>query len=133
MKYSKNFALMCENISLDASQKITLVNVFDRFHFTELPAFHPRVYFVANIRVSDIEETSTSLNAALTILDPHGEVVVDPIIIEVSIRSGISEQNIGVVFELRNFKLPEAGNYTVQIMYNTEEVAVIAFDVSREE
>lgn len=132
MKVEKNMFVLCENVLLDVSKKVTLVNIYDIIFSDTIPALHPKLTFVANLTVNDPEKDIKTIKFALNIKTPSGkELSPKPLNIESSVDGSKQRQNIGIVMEINGVVFPEWGVYNTSLSMNGKPFSILKFEVGK--
>ncbi|MBU1104459.1 hypothetical protein L6255_02265 [Candidatus Parcubacteria bacterium] len=131
MQITKNFALLCENTSLDKDNKITLFNVFDviKVRFA-LPGVYAKLYIVVNFELKGLQPDRKELVTKLKIKRPDGNYSDVGLSINVSVDPSKEVQTVGAIFGVHNLQLSEEGVYCAEIFVEDNVEAEVKFEVT---
>jgi len=129
MILKKDYVLLCENLIIDQTGKVTIVNAFDTIYTESLPAIHAALYFVAQIIVEGSEkkdEDSTSFD--LKVLSPSKNAILSNTM-KLKINSALPTQKIILAAQLNGMPIEELGTYQFILTHNSKMVVQRSLEV----
>jgi len=124
------FAFICDFAEQDG--KLHAVGIgWDSIFTAQLPAAPPGMCIVARLRGS-VAEAGTK-DVALRLIDADGSDVIPPLEQQLpfSVRPGLVEGGMNLIFNLTGLPLPKYGAYSIHVLVNGNELQRLSFSVVR--
>lgn len=111
-KVKLNYALLCEQVIVDQSQKVSIIGAFNTIGATAVPAVHQRLTVIVNLYGD-----SGVYPQKIQIINLHDNTVIGEISGTLEVKTG-SQSNLIATF--LNTVFPAFGKYWIKVMVADE-------------
>jgi hypothetical protein len=120
--------LLCD-AATDQQGKLNVLGAFDTVFAKEVPAVHPACAVAARIRFSKVEQGEHAVR--ICVIDQNGKEVVPKLDGKVSVlvAEDASSMAVNLVLNFQRLKLPDYGEYSIDLAIDGEQKASLPFFV----
>jgi hypothetical protein len=114
--------LLCD-AATEQRGKLNVLGAFDTIFAKKVPAVHPACAVAARLRFSKVEQGEHAVR--ICVIDQDGKEVVPKLDGKVSVRVGdeVGSAVINLILNFQRLKLPEYGEYRVDLAVDGEQKA----------
>ena len=120
---------LCDFASADGSGKLNIIGVFDTIWAREVPATHGFCALAIRIRFDKIEEGLKKFKVSFIDSDGNPIMPAMEMQIQVQIPPQVQQANVQVVFLIPQLKLPNFGEYSIDLAVDSRQEASTPLDV----
>jgi hypothetical protein len=122
MVVKKDYVLLCENLLVDDTGKVTIVNAFDTIYVDQVPTIQPALFFVAQVIVEQSEKKDEgTTNFVLKVVGPSKKEILSNTM-EVKINSELPLQKNVIGVQLGAMPLEEFGTYQFILSFDSKKI-----------
>jgi len=120
--------LLCD-AATDQQGKLNVLGAFDTVFTKEVPVVHPACAVAARIRFSKVEQGEHAVR--ICVIDQDGKEVVPKLDGKVSVRlaQDAGSMAVNLVLNFQRLKLPDYGEYSIDLLIDGEQKASLPFFV----